>query len=115
MRRELAILFCCFISLCLLANSVAAKKWSLNDEVYACGTSGMTMEELAGAGVTLLSHAPWGWEGKTTEEVQTFLNEAHRYGIKVIPYVSLYKAVDSREVKDTFHTKDHPFWKELDL
>jgi len=90
-------------------------EWSLSDEVYACGTSGMSLEELASAGVTLLSHAPWGWEGKTAKQVEAFLDEAHRYGIKVIPYVTLYKVIDSRETKDGYHTKDHPFFKELDL
>ncbi len=115
MKKGIIILLCCVIGVCILSTCGVAKEWSLNDEVYACGTSGMTMEELASAGVTLLSHAPWGWEGKTPEQVKAFLNEAHQYGIKVIPYVSLYKVIDSHEVKDTFHTKDHPFWKELDL
>jgi hypothetical protein len=93
----------------------AEGKWSLKDEVYACGTSGMTLEELASAGVTLLSHGPWGGEGKSPEQAKAFLEEAHRYGIRVIPYVTLYKVIDSSQVTDTYHTKAHPFFKELDL
>ena len=115
MKRISRILLCCFASVFLLPAYCEAKEWSLNDEVYACGMSGMTLEELASAGVTLLSHAPWGGQGKSIEQVKAFLQESHRYGIKVIPYVTLYKVIDSRQVTDTYHTKHHPFYKELDL
>ena len=62
------------------------KKWSMSDETYSCYTSDMTLQELASGGVTVVSHTP------ATKE---YCEEAHTWGLKVCPYVSLYKVIDS--------------------
>ena len=72
-------------------------------QVYSCYTSGMTFQELANGGVTYVSHVP------ATRETA---REAHRWGIRTMPYVSLYKVVDSSEAPE-YATE--PFWKEIDL
>ena len=72
-------------------------------QVYSCYTSGMTFQELASAGVTYASHVP------ATRETA---KEVHRRGIRIMPYVSLYKVVDSSEAQ-AYTTQ--PFWQEIDL
>ncbi|MFC1451713.1 sugar-binding protein [Verrucomicrobiota bacterium] len=89
--------------LSVVASAVSsAAGWRMSDERYNCFTSGMTLQELASAGVTVTSHTP------ATRE---YCEEAHRWGLKVCPYVSLYKVTDS--TKDP-NLLDHPFWKEVD-
>lgn len=78
------------------------KKWSMSDETYSCTTSGMTLQELASGGVTVVSHTP------ATKE---YCEEAHKWGLKVCPYVSLYKVIDSTKGADLLR---EPFWKEVD-
>ena len=55
-------------------------------ERYSCTTSGMTLQELASGGVTVLSHTP---------ATKQYCDEARKWGIKVCPYISLYKVIDS--------------------
>ncbi len=86
-----------------MACSAAWGEWSFTREVYSCYTSGMTFQELADAGVTYVSHVP------ATAETAA---EAHRWGLRIMPYVSLYKVVDSSE-SPGFRTQ--PFWREIDL
>ncbi|HIE51377.1 MAG TPA: hypothetical protein EYP85_06425 [Armatimonadetes bacterium] len=88
--------------LLLAPSGLPAAEWSMEQETYSCYTSGMTLQELASGGVTVISHTP------ATRE---YCTEAHRWGLKVIPYVSLYKVVDS--TKDP-HLREHPFWREVD-
>jgi hypothetical protein len=89
--------------LALLAAAIAsAAEWRMADEQYSCYTSGMTLQELASGGVTVLSHTP-----PTAE----YCAEAHRWGLKVCPYVSLYKVVDSTKDPSVL---DDPFWREVD-
>jgi hypothetical protein len=84
----------------------AGDTWSMDREQYSCYTSGMTLQELASGGVTVLSHTP------TTKE---YCDEARRWGIKVCPYVSLYKVADpSKAVDDDPATRGSPFWKAVD-
>lgn len=87
----------------LLAPALACAEWSFTDQAYSCKTSGMTFQELASAGVTYVSHVP------ATEETA---REAHRWGVRIMPYVSLYKVVDSSENPSL---ADAPFWGEIDL
>ncbi len=87
------------LGVCLTASA----EWSFTRQVYSCTTSGMTFQELASAGVTYVSHVP-----ARAETAQ----EAHRWGVRIMPYVSLYKVVDSSE-NPAFKTA--PFWKEIDL
>lgn len=35
-----------------------ASAWEMADETYSCGVSGMTLQELAYGGVTVISHTP---------------------------------------------------------
>jgi hypothetical protein len=96
--------------------AAADKPWSMAQERYSCFTSGMTLQELASGGVTVLSHTP------ATSE---YCEEARKWGIKACPYVSLYKVIDSRkgETIDPDDVGSHlmgqpllraPFWKEVD-
>ncbi len=94
-----ALLACALAAVC----SAAWAEWSFTREVYSCYTSGMTFQELADAGVTYISHVP------ATAETAA---EAHRWGLRIMPYVSLYKVVDSSE-SPGFRTQ--PFWREIDL
>ena len=63
----------------------------------------MTFQEMASAGVTYVSHVP-----ATRETAE----EAHRWGVRIMPYVSLYKAYDSSEYPGF---KSQPFAGEIDL
>lgn len=92
--------------------------WSMHDERYCCFASGMTLQELASGGVTVLSHTPASKE---------YCEEARRWGIKACPYVSLYKVIDSSkgewpagQIEYAAHLQglplfESPFWKELDV
>jgi len=86
-----------------IACSAGGADRSFTRQVYSCYTSGMTFQELADAGVTYISHVP-----ATPETAE----EAHRWGLRIMPYVSLYKVVDSRESPGY---RDQPFWQEIDL
>lgn len=81
----------------LLVASVAYA-WDFRDEVYTCGTQGMTLAELQSAGVTLVSHCSWQ---------RAWLEEAARYGIRGMPYISLYKVYD---LEAPGAERNHPFW-----
>ena len=89
--------------LLLAACAAASAQAPFVRQVYSCYTSDMTFQELACAGVTYVSHV--GPRKETADE-------AHRWGIKVMPYVSLYKVIDTR--LDPGYLKE-PFWKEVDL
>ncbi len=81
----------------------SADDWSFTRQVYSFETQGMTYQELASAGVTYVTHvAP-------TPQVAA---EAHRWGIKTMPYVSLYKVIDTS--LEPAYAKQ-PFWRQLDL
>lgn len=106
------LLFIATLGICCLTpvfSSLAAEKsWHMSQERYACYTSGMTLQELASGGVTVLSHTP---------PTKQYCDDAHRWGLKVCPYVSLYKVIDSTKadlVEDGMSTFTSPFWKELD-
>jgi hypothetical protein len=86
-----------------LATATAGAEWSFVDHEYSCGLQGMTFQEMACAGVTYVSHVPS--DAATAEE-------AHRWGVRTMPYVSLYKAYDSDEYPGF---KTQPFASEIDL
>jgi hypothetical protein len=96
-------------SLAIVCPVVAAEKpWSMAQERYSCFTSGMTLQELASGGVTVISHTP---------PTKKYCDEAHRWGVKVCPYVSLYKVIDSRKadlMEDGMSTVKAPFWNRID-
>ena len=58
-------------------SAAGAADWRMSDEQYSCYTSGMTLQELASGGVTVVSHTP------ATRE---YCGEAHQWGLKVCPY-----------------------------
>lgn len=102
---RLALLGTCLLALARSA-SAAEKPWSMAQERYSCYTSGMTLQELASGGVTVLSHTP---------PTRQYCAEANRWGIKACPYVSLYKVMDfSREPDNDPLIRNSPFWKEVD-
>ena len=84
------------LALLLVASHACA--WDIRDEGYTCGTGGMTLAELQSAGITLVSHVP------CTPE---WMAEAARYGIRGMPYISLYKVYD---IKAPGANPNHPFW-----
>ena len=98
MRAALAVTM-----LLMSASPAICADWTFTRQVYSCTKSGMTFQELANAGVTYVSHVP---ATKETAE------EAHRWGLRTMPYVSLYKVIDTSEAP---HYKTQPFWKEIDL
>ena len=86
-----------FFLACVLAAHMASA-WSIRDEGYSCTTAGMTLAELQSAGITLVSHVP------CTRE---WMDEAAKYGIRGMPYISLYKVYD---LKAPGANPEHPFW-----
>lgn len=87
---------------CALLTAGVAHAWDFRDEVYTCGTQGMTLAELQSAGVTLISHVPYTRE---------WMDEAARYGIRGMPYISLYKVYESAAGGDP----NAPFWRAVDI
>jgi hypothetical protein len=89
---------------CLLPRALpAGEPWSFQDEVYHVYASSLNLQEMKSAGITLVSHIP------CTKE---YFDQAHALGLRVAPYVSLYKVVDLSEWPAG---SVHPFWRELDL
>jgi len=74
------------LMLCGAFSITSAHAWDFRDEVYTCGQQGMSLAELQSAGVTLVSHCPYTRE---------WMAEAARYGIRGMPYISLYKVYDA--------------------
>ncbi|MGD9495910.1 MAG: sugar-binding protein [Armatimonadota bacterium] len=91
------------MSLLAVLSVTCAYAWDFRDEVYTCGTQGMTLAELQSAGVTLVSHCPHSRE---------WMKEAARYGIRGMPYISLYKVYDASAPGADM---EHPFWCEVDM
>ena len=60
-------------------------------QIYCCGTFGRTPEEMADAGVTLVSSFPWSLDLAAT---RAGIDRCHELGIRVLPYVSAEKAWD---------------------
>jgi hypothetical protein len=95
------------------AASAAENSWSMARERYVCYASGMTLQELGSAGVTVISHAPAN---------RQYFQEAQQWGIKVCPYISLYKvAVPGKDnawlsPNEAYpnNLPQEPFWKEVD-
>ena len=56
---------------------------------YACGAGGMDLKTLHDCGITIVSHIRWTLD---EEPMKRYLAEAHKLGIKVLPYVSPEKA-----------------------
>jgi hypothetical protein len=86
----------------------AAQTWSMSQERFVVNESGMTLQELASGGVTMIVPTP------TTQQ---YFDEAHRWGVKVLPYISLYKVLDSSKgnpVEDGVPISQSPFWKAVD-
>ena len=80
-----------------------AHAWDFDDEVYMCTTCGMSFPEMQSAGITLVSHVTYTRE---------WMEQAARYGIRGLPYISLYKVYDATaEGAD----KAHPFWNAVDI
>lgn len=113
--RRIVYATVCFVAGTSICRS-ADKPWSMGGERYCCFMSGMTLQELASGGVTVLSHVP---------ATRQFCKEARRWGIKACPYVSLYKVIDSTKAGsgDENDRGAHlcgepflssPFWKEVD-
>lgn len=84
--------------------SAADAPWSMAQERYSCYTSGMTLQELASGGVTVLSHTP------PTKE---YCDEARKWGIKACPYISLYKVIDLSK-SPNLEKEGTPFWHAVD-
>lgn len=72
------------------------------ERIISMGRMRMTLAELISADVNVISHVPARKE---------LFDEANKLGIRVLPYISLYKC--SRTSHDPF-LLDHPFWKEVD-
>lgn len=88
---------------------MSQERYCLYDADTYNSPTGMTLQELASAGVTVVTHIP---------ATQAWINEAHQWGIKAMPYVSLYKVLDSSQgdpVEDGMHFSEHPFWKEVNV
>ena len=83
--------------------AAAPTPWSFHDEVYHIYASSLNLHEMHSAGITLLSHVP---------ARKDYFEKAHALGIRVLPYISLYKCVDLSQWPEG---KVHPFWRELDL
>jgi len=94
--------FCALLLLVLLA-ARGTCAWDIRDEGYTCGTVGMTLAELQSAGITLVSHIPCKKE---------WMEEAAKYGIRGMPYISLYKVYD---VNAPGAAPKHPFWGAVDM
>ncbi|MBN1942326.1 MAG: hypothetical protein JW849_03430 [Phycisphaerae bacterium] len=80
----------------------------MSGERYSIFWSEMTFQELASAGVTVTSTIP---------PTQEHIDEAHRWGIKVCPYISLYKVIDTSKgdlIDDEVLVSQSPFWKAID-
>ena len=80
----------------------AEKPWSFAEEVYHIYASGLNLQEMKSAGITLVSHVPC---------TKDYFEKAHALGIRVLPYVSLYKTVDLSQWPEG---RVHPFWREVD-
>ncbi|HUS81443.1 MAG TPA: hypothetical protein VM283_09270, partial [Armatimonadota bacterium] len=91
------------VAFALLAAAGSACAWDFRDEVYVCTTQGMTLAELQSAGVTLVSHCPWERE---------WMEQAAQYGIRGMPYISLYKVWDRTAPGGE---TDHPFWSAVEM
>ncbi|MDD2711117.1 MAG: hypothetical protein PHV34_24320 [Verrucomicrobiae bacterium] len=64
--------------------------------------NGMSLPELESCGINAISHVPYE---------KDFIKAARQAGVRILPYVSLYKASNS---KDDPTCMRHPFWKEVD-
>jgi len=91
------------VPIALFLTVSTALGWSIRDEGYSCGTVGMTLAQLQSAGITLVSHVP------CTKE---WFDEAAKYGIRALPYISLYKVYD---VNAPGADPTHPFWRAVDM
>ena len=87
----------------MFLTSSAVCAWDFRDEVYTCTTGGMSLAEWQSAGVTLISHVP------CTKE---WMDEAAKYGIRGMPYISLYKVFDAPAAGTS--PRD-PFWDAVDM
>jgi hypothetical protein len=104
MRASPAIAVSALLSASFLSRALpAAEPWSFQNEVYHIYASSLNLYEMKSAGITLVSHIP------CTKE---YFDQAHAMGLRVAPYISLYKAVDLSEWPEG---NAHPFWRELDL
>ncbi|MFA7183798.1 MAG: hypothetical protein WC082_02830, partial [Victivallales bacterium] len=98
---------CCLI-LAVLLSGVNVKSENITNKkikmIYYSpyGRNDMTLTEMQFAGINALSHVPYE---------KDFIKAANSYGVRVLPYVSLYKVANS-EVDPSLLR--HPFWRELD-
>lgn len=97
------ILSTALVALCILLGAASARAWDFRDEVYVFTTQKMTLAELRSAGVTLVSHCPYTRE---------WMAEAARYGIRGMPYISLYKVYNASAPGAE---PSHPFWGAVDM
>lgn len=92
-----------FVLLIAVVAVANAHAWDFDDEVYMCTMCGMSFPEMQSAGITLVSHVPY---------TQQWMEQAAGYGIRGLPYISLYKVYDATaEGAD----KAHPFWNAVDI
>lgn len=115
---HLAFLLLCF---CVFIHSAAGDEssWNISQERYVItnnfhtGSGVMTFQELVSGGVTVVSHVPG---------TKQWYEEAAKWGIKVCPYISLYKvAVSGDNIPWESPSQAYPnqlslepFWKEID-
>jgi hypothetical protein len=104
MSWRIVIFGSCLLALARSAGAADAP-WNMTQERYSCYTSGMTLQELASGGVTVLSHTP---------HTRQYCEEARKWGIKACPYVSLYKVLVSDKAAAEEDELKSPFWKEVD-
>jgi hypothetical protein len=107
LSSTILLAICC---LTMLPSDLAGQL-NMSQERYCpyWGDTPMTFQEMASAGVTLVSHI---------RPIQQDIDEAHRWGIKVLPYISLYKVIDSSRAgdwkEDGVPVAQAPFWKAID-
>ncbi len=89
----------------------------LTEHQYACGYTGMSLQDLHECGVTLLSHFPWTTD---MEAMKQYIQTAHRLGIRLLPYISGEKAwyMDTPERVRLFTTRNPvgaiPYYQAVD-
>ncbi len=106
---------------CWISHSVCEaaedNPWQIAECQYACGAGGMDLKTLHECGVTLVSHVDWTLDA---EPMKQYLAEAHKLGIKLLPYVSPEKAwfMDTPERLRQFHRRNSraaiPYYQAVD-
>ena len=110
MRSKVAIVLACVLAVSTVCSAAdAPARGAMVGKIYSCGTFGMTPEELADAGVGVVSSFPWS---KDLKKTKAWIDRCHELGIKVIPYVSPEKAWDDfARVQRRNHGGSIPYYR----